>query len=382
MDRFLSPKLFSANVKKSTGRSTDAIYEQTSAKSAGFDEGWLQNAISNEPELVIAPCSQAGLTDERWWFWSREFGVEVGAIDVLLISETGRVGVVETKLAYNPEGRRSVLAQLLDYAVHLGEIDPEDLPDLPAGLRMSKEEVGRRIIEDRDFLLIVAGDELNARAVKLGRSLLGDHLMNQWELALVEVSVFRRAGEAGSPEHLLVPHIRGAIQIELRQVVKVVLEGDRSRVIVERVEPESTSGTATQWDEPSFLAALEKAPQMQAVKNLGTALTELERTHPGTRVRWGAGKGASALLKRNGRTLIEIYVGWGHVVFAKDPTALDAALGKAATQIWLDGLKKLLPEHMKMNKPTVRGNEPRLTDVLGLTRTVLGQADKESPATE
>jgi hypothetical protein len=380
MDRYLSPVLFSADVKKSTGRSTGAVYEQTTAKLVGFDEGWLQNAIGNDPELVVAPCRQAGLTDERWWFWAREFEVEVGAIDILLISESGRVGVVETKLAYNPEGRRSVLAQLLDYAVHLGEVEPSDLPELPADLRMSKEEVGRRILDDRDFLLIVAGDELNARAVKLGRTLLGDHLMNQWELALVEVSVFRRVGAVGSPEHLLVPHIRGAIETELRQIVKVTVEGDRSRVVVERVEPVSSSESATQWNEDSFLVALDQAPQMQAAKNLGTSLKELERTHPGTHVRWGTGKGASALLKRNGRTLIEIYVGWGHVVFAKDPATLDAALGKTAARLWLDGLQQLLPEQMKMTKPTVRGSEPRLSDVLDLTRSVLRQADLVGPA--
>jgi bifunctional DNA-binding transcriptional regulator/antitoxin component of YhaV-PrlF toxin-antitoxin module len=285
--------------------------------------------------------------------------------------------VVETKLAYNPEGRRSVLAQLLDYAVHLGEVEPKDLPDLPTDLRLSPEEVGRRILDERDFLLIVAGDELNARAVKLGRSLLGDHLLNEWELALVEVSVFRRSGGTGAPDHLLVPHIRGAIETERRQVVKVIVEGDRSRVVVERVEPEPSTETATQWNEESFLAALDQSSGMQPVKNLGKSLTELERTHRGTQVRWGTGKGASALLKRNGRTLIEIYVGWGHVVFAKDPAVLNAALGKTAVGMWVNGLQRIFPDQMKMTKPTVRGSEARLGEVLDLTQNVLRQADLE-----
>jgi len=54
----------------------------------------------------------------RLVLWAREFRVGVGLIDVLLLSSQGRVAIVETKLASNPELRRQVLAQALDYLTH------------------------------------------------------------------------------------------------------------------------------------------------------------------------------------------------------------------------------------------------------------------------
>jgi len=70
---------------------------------------------------------------------------------VLLVSESGRVAIVETKLSYNREGRRSVLAQLLDYAVHLPEeIERRPVSGLPADLPVSEKAVQERI-ERGDF---------------------------------------------------------------------------------------------------------------------------------------------------------------------------------------------------------------------------------------
>lgn len=85
-------------------------YERCSAKELGLDESWLRDAIFDDPDLVVGPCRAAGLTDDEWYPWQREFRVEVGQIDVLLVSSQGRVAIVETKLATNPELRRRVLA--------------------------------------------------------------------------------------------------------------------------------------------------------------------------------------------------------------------------------------------------------------------------------
>ncbi|ABC83045.1 hypothetical protein [Anaeromyxobacter dehalogenans] len=378
MDKHLSPFVFGADLSKEDGHIAWPAYRQTSAKEVGFAERWLQNAIERDPSLVVSPCTQAGFTNERWWFWASEFPVDVGSIDILLVSESGRVAIVETKLSTNPEARRSVLAQLLDYAVHLGEVEVEALPDVPEGVEASSEEIARRIHEERDYLLVVAGDQLNPRAVKLGRTLLGDHMLNEWELALVEVTVFERMSDAGGPKHILVPHIKAAIEVERRQTVKVEVEGDRSRVLVERLEPGKEEGPNGPWTEQSFLAALGQAPHMRPISNLAVKLTEIERTFPGAHVRWGTGKGASALLKKNGRTLIEIYVGWGHIVLAKDTVALEGALGKAGAKRWLEVLTSLFPEQMKMTKPTVRGSDPRLAEVLPLVVEVLGIASTKS----
>jgi hypothetical protein len=102
-------------------------------KEAVLQESWFRDSIAANPELVIAPCREARLVpfDERWFWWKTEFAIDTGSIDVLLLSSYGRIGIVETKLSYNPQARREVVAQLMDYALALKESSFEGLPPIP-----------------------------------------------------------------------------------------------------------------------------------------------------------------------------------------------------------------------------------------------------------
>ena len=57
----------------------------------------------------------------------REVTTNVGPIDCLFISSQGRLTIVETKLYKNPEARRTVVAQLLDYCDQVSRFTYEDL---------------------------------------------------------------------------------------------------------------------------------------------------------------------------------------------------------------------------------------------------------------
>jgi len=59
-----------------------AAYERCSAKDLGLEERWLRDAIFHAPDLVIGPCRAAGLTEDEWYPWQREYKVDVGQIDV------------------------------------------------------------------------------------------------------------------------------------------------------------------------------------------------------------------------------------------------------------------------------------------------------------
>ena len=382
MIRSLAGAIFSADLTNTTGESVRAVYTQTDATELGFKEDWLQNAVAKNPELVISACREAGLTDERWWTWTREYGIEeVGSIDVLLVSESGRVAIVETKLSYNREGRRSVLAQLLDYAVHLPEeVERRPVSGLPPELPVSEKVVQERI-EAGDFLLIVAGDLLDSRAVKLSRSLLGDHLLNEWELALVELAVFTRAPDATGPEHVIVPHLRGLIEPESRQVVKVVVaQGDKNRVVVERQMPQTPAAARQEWTEERFFGELDKSSLSPAYKAFGKALLAIRTQFPEVQIQWGTGKTGSATLKRNGHGLVEFYLD-GKLAFRRERPP--RALGEAAGQAYLDGLREIYPQQMtgeiNPNMPTSvpasvagEGMEP----LAALIRNVLSAAPK------
>jgi hypothetical protein len=382
MDRYVSPRLYTADLDRIEGQVTRAAYESRMASQLGFKEVWLQNAIARNPQLVMDACEEAELTDESWWFWAREFSTDAGIIDVLLVSETGRVAIVETKLSYNPEKRRSVLAQVLEYAVSLPQSSVEDLPELPEEPRsagVTLERIEQRIHQG-DFLLVIAGDQLDARAVRLGRSLLGDHLVNEWELALVEVGVFERMDDGPGPKHLIVPHLRGVIEHELRQIVKVeVAHGTKDRVKVERVPPEAFSGGRQVWTEERFFAGLAQAELGPAYEEFGNALRRLPAEFPDVELRWGTGKTGSLTVKRKNQGLLEFYLD-GRLAFRRERPPM--ALGSAAGAAYLRGLAEIfateIPVEIDPNAPTPVAapvHAAKLTGLVNLLRKSLGAAD-------
>jgi len=214
------------------------VYERCSAKDLGLREAWLRDAIFNTPDLAIGPCRAAGLTDDDWYPWQFEFGVGVGNIDVVLLSSQGRVAVVETKLATNPELRRRVLAQTFDYLAHLADRFYDVMPEIPQddnGQPVADREDILESVSQGDILVIIASDEIDPRVARLSRSLLSDHLVKHWDLALIDVALFRSV-EAGLGDYVIVPNLRNLIVSEPRQVVRVIVEGETpsARIEVER----------------------------------------------------------------------------------------------------------------------------------------------------
>lgn len=196
-------------------------------------EEWFRDAVAANPGLVIEPCRAADLTEDQWYPWAVEHqvadadGRSIGSIDVLLISSSGRIGIVETKLAYNRERRRGVLAQVLNYAVHLPELDLDQMPPIPSDVDVSREDMAEHLAQG-DFLLIIAGDEIDPRALKLSHAIVGDHMLNQWELALVDLTLYERTSGDG-PVCVIVPNLRGMLLTETRNVVRVVVGADGER---------------------------------------------------------------------------------------------------------------------------------------------------------
>lgn len=235
-------------------RATRPAFERVSASDLKLQEAWFRDAIFANPELVIAPCRAADLVppDETWMPWAVEHESGAGPMDVLLLSSHGRVGIVETKLSYNPEKRREVVAQILDYAINFQEA--EELPPWPVSTALPDEVDVREKLARAEFLLIVAGDEIDARALKLGDALLAGHMTSEWDLAMVDLNLYRSRGEA-EPSYLLVPEMRGVLRHETRQVVRVEVVGEspKARVTVERIPATSSARAKRVWDEATFL---------------------------------------------------------------------------------------------------------------------------------
>jgi hypothetical protein len=151
------------------------------------------------------------------------------SIDVLFAEvEAGtatfrRFVVVEDKLWKNPEARREVLGQLLDYSRALRGVDPDRLSELLPNHGPwidANEDLIRPALRDGNFLLLVCGDEIQRRLIDYL-----DHLKDQFDpliaadLALMSVAIF-----SNGHDHVLVPHVAGAmVKAERPLTIKVVV---------------------------------------------------------------------------------------------------------------------------------------------------------------
>jgi hypothetical protein len=330
-------------------------HERCSARDLGLEEGWLRDAIFKTPDLVIGPCRAVGLTEDEWYPWQREYRVDVGKIDVLLLSSQGRVGIVETKLASNPDLRRRVLAQALDYLTHLAERFDESMPDVPVdsdGEPVADPGDIREAVAQGDMLVIIASDEIDPRVAKLSRSLLSDHLVKQWDLALIDVALYRPVASAPG-KYLIVPHVRNLVESEPRQVVRVVVEGETpsARVEVQRVEGDDVTPARQKWDETRFFQNLEAENVPPPVRDLASELRDLASRFPNSlRLAWGTGKEGSMVLKRNDGGLIEVH-GSGKIRFR--PTKFKRALGNDVGNEYRRRLEQIIPAAMRADYPNV-----------------------------
>jgi hypothetical protein len=285
---------------------------------------------------------------------------------VLLVSESGRIAIVETKLSYNPQGRREVVAQTLEYAIHLPAVDESRLPPIPLvdGRPFAEREMVQSRIREGDYLLIVTGDRLESRAVKLGKSLLGRHLVNTWDLALVEVALFRDRTAAVSRGCLLVPHLRGAIIPEQRQVVRIVIEGDRTRVDVEPTAPVAVDAPRHKQSEDDFFAGVPAE-----LKAFAEGLRGLRERYPTVSFGYGS---SSLILRHRGANMLEFYRD-GRVRFRTN--FFEQALGQVGAQEYREKLKALFPAAMQMNYPSEKLDRQKAQRLLALVEEVIRKAN-------
>ena len=93
------------------------IPSRVSFSAKSFHEDWLQELIFMHPEVL--PVDDIEPVFSPLISIAREFPTNAGPIDNVFISPNGYITVVETKLWRNPESRRLVVGQLLDYAKEL-----------------------------------------------------------------------------------------------------------------------------------------------------------------------------------------------------------------------------------------------------------------------
>jgi hypothetical protein len=304
-----------------------------------FDESFLQELLADHPELL--PVHDIRDDAGSLLCIGREVAVSSGAIDNLYLSTEGYPVIVETKLWRNPQARREVLSQTLDYVKELvqrdyewsaeqwklfSQQDQKNAGDLLTRLNdLSDDEIDEQFIVDRvnralsrgDVIAMIVSDGIETRLQALVAHLCKDSSHLRYSLALVELACYK-FGQRDDDGILVVPRIVQDVEPVQRAYVRVdVAEALEKQVTVAPVvvpEGDETTTSRVTLNEEDFLEAIEHSAgrkcrdQIQQFYNDLTASFKLEPEfkaaalmlkvpHPD-----GDGLGASVLaLEKQGR---------------------------------------------------------------------------------
>jgi hypothetical protein len=229
------------------------------AKEAPFDEIWLQEVIRRHPKVL--PVADIEVVFSPMVSIGREVATDAGSVDNMFISSRGYLTIVETKLWRNPEARRTVVAQVMDYAnalskwtysqldsavreytkryerpeASLADVVQREFDSLDGGTDFFIETVEKNLRLGRMLALIV-GDRIRESAVEVA-SFVNKQPGLALNLALIELQCFKQKEDSDWPL-LLVPTVVKRTEIVERSVVQVsVLDGRATEI---RVEQEKT----------------------------------------------------------------------------------------------------------------------------------------------
>jgi hypothetical protein len=228
-----------------------------------------------------------------------EFPLSVGSIDLLAFTAGGDIAVIECKLAANPEVKRKVIGQVIDYGANLWEISYEDL-DETVQLRMGNnlaelvketvqdpawdEEAFRSkvtaTLESGNFILVIVVDEINDDLARIVRfiNVCGSP---SFEFAALEMRRF----QAENAE-MLVPRVVGPVG---------------------SIKTKSGSTSRNKWDEATFFEELSRRQDETVVQ---VARRILDWTYSKGQVWFGEGKRSGSFVP------VIVHKDWRHQLFA------------------------------------------------------------------
>lgn len=174
----------------------------------GFSEQWLQEQLFKNPNSLPFGEINPGYRDVVPL--CMEMGTGAGPIDIVYVTPQGKVVIVETKLWRNPEARRKVIGQILDYAKELQTWSYSDLQREVTRRIGGKGNIPYELVERHypntnesefvdgvsnslsqgDFMLVIAGDGIRSDTQAMIQYL--EHTANmKFTLAMIETAVYQ-----------------------------------------------------------------------------------------------------------------------------------------------------------------------------------------------
>lgn len=208
-----------------------------SAADGGVDEAFLQDLLFRFPQTLpidAIDAAYAGAVPV-----CRELTTPAGYVDALYVNPLGRLTLAEFKLWRNPQARREVIGQILDYAKELASWGYEDLQrEVSKTLRRTGNVLYELVREqapdeasfvDRvtrhlkrgEFLLLIVGDGIREDVEHIV-DFVQEHSGLHFNLSLVEAALY--SDHSG---HVIVqPRVLARTEIIRRHVVEAGLASE------------------------------------------------------------------------------------------------------------------------------------------------------------
>lgn len=224
-----------------------------------FLESEIQDLLFNNPECL--PISDIDESYNPVIPVCKELNTNAGPLDIFMITPNGDLIIIETKLWSNPESRRKVVAQILDYAKELAKWSYSDLQrELNKRLgtkgnilyEYATKTKNENILNEIDFvdavsrnlrigkfMLIIAGDGIREGAKNLTEFINKAGNLN-FSLAMVELPIFRaKNGDTIIYPRTIVKTIEiQKINIEISEGIVITSEKNNKETVEAEISPE------------------------------------------------------------------------------------------------------------------------------------------------
>jgi hypothetical protein len=213
----------------------------------GKNEAWLRNTLFNNPEII--PIGDIDSAFGPLIPLCTELRTDAGQVDAAFINESGRLTIIECKLWHNPEARRKVIAQTLDYVVAISGWSYDTLQaQIAAALRRKgnilfelvrkhadstlreadfHDAVSRSLREGR-ILALLAGDGIRGGIPAL-TELVNRNATKAFSFGLMEMAVYG----FGKNRFAVQPRVLAKTEVVTRQITIVNTKGGVESVVVD-----------------------------------------------------------------------------------------------------------------------------------------------------
>lgn len=254
---------------------------------ASFDEDWLQAFVYEHPAAI--PVDEIEPAFGPLLPLCRELPTDAGPVDLAFVNPVGLITLVECKLWKNPEARRQVIGQILDYAK---EVARWDFDRLQSAVRTARGDQGislwaearqgddsldegqfvdavSRNLRRGRFLLLLLGDGIRESTSRIAEY-LDEHAHLNFALGLVEMGVYRLP-DRGDASYVVLPRVV-AQTVEIDKAVVRIEEG---RVVLSApaARPAEATPQRTKISEQVFMetAAVDAGVRQALVRFLSDA---------------------------------------------------------------------------------------------------------------